>query len=219
MNTCALLLLALVVAPTATMAGKHAKNTTAKKTTTTTATAKPAPKMAVKHTGSFTIKVSNASAFKTNPKVKVALQEAVADTLPGVEKEHVTITGISDAVRRLAEGRMLGAHGAAGSVKVDYEINLPATYSGAPVTTASITAALVPATLMEKINTRVAAAGLTSVTVTHAPVVGAVTTVKVVPTTTNTTKAATKTLPTASGAAMSSLAAFSAMTMVLAHVA
>jgi hypothetical protein len=122
---------------------------------------------ATKYIGSFTIKVSNAELFRTDPRINMALREAVADTVEGVEKENVRITNITSA-RRLSEapGRML----AAGSVKVDYEIVLPDTYTGGPIKKSSFK----PATLMAAINTRVAAKGITGATVTEAPVIGEV---------------------------------------------
>jgi len=117
--------------------------------------------------GSFTMKVSNAAAFKTNPKVEMALREAVADTLVGIEKDHIVITGIVDVDRRLSEERMLGGHTGAGSVKVEYEIMVPQTYTGATITAASFK----PATLMTNINKRITSKGVAGVSVTEAPVV------------------------------------------------
>jgi len=108
--------------------------------------------------GSFTIKVSNATLFKTEPKVKDALREAIADTIAGVEKDHVHITLITN-------GRRLAAHGDAGTVKIEFDVVMPGTFKG-DINPSS----MVPATLMKAINTRVAAAGMTA-TVTEAPAV------------------------------------------------
>jgi len=121
--------------------------------------------MATKVMGSFTMKVSNAGLFKTDPKINAALREAVADTIAGVEKDNVRITNITSA-RRLREDE--GARRlSAGTVKVNYEIVLPDTYTGAVIKKSSIS----PTTLMTAINTRVAAKGIAGVTVTEAPVV------------------------------------------------
>jgi len=124
--------------------------------------------LATKITGSFTVKVSDAKAFKTNKIVNAALREAVADTLKGVENGNVRITNITTATRRLEElSRRLAAHLAApGSVKVEFEIVLPATYTGAAIKASS----LAPAALMAAINTRLAAKGV-GVTVAEAPVI------------------------------------------------
>jgi len=118
--------------------------------------------------GSFTMKVSDAAAFKTNTKVKEALQEAIANTITGVDKAHVTITSVADG-RRLTEAERSLA--AAGSVKVGYEINLPKTST---LTAATMKAALPVATLMTNINTAVAAKGVADAAVTEAPVVAEV---------------------------------------------
>merc|ERR1719424_387338 len=126
--------------------------------------------MATKVMGSFTIKVSNAGLFKTDPKINAALREAVADTISGVEKDNVRITNIT-SVRRLREdegARRLAAHSSAGTVKVNYEIVLPDTYTGAAIKKSSIS----PTTLMKAINTRVAAKGVSGATVTEAPIIG-----------------------------------------------
>jgi len=126
--------------------------------------------MATKVTGSFTIKVSNAGLFKTNPKINAALREAVADTIAGVEKDNVRITNIT-TVRRLREiegARKLAGHVSdAGTVKVNYEIVLPDTYTGVAIKKSSIS----PTKLMTAINTRVAAKGISGATVTEAPIV------------------------------------------------
>jgi len=125
--------------------------------------------MATKVMGSFTIKVSNAGLFKTDPKINAALREAVADTISGVEKDNVRITNIT-SVRRLREdegARRLAAHSSAGTVKVNYEIVLPDTYTGAAIKKSSIS----PTTLMKAINTRVAAKGISGATVTEAPII------------------------------------------------
>jgi len=123
--------------------------------------------LSTKITGSFTMKVSNPTLFKTDKKVNAALREAIADTITGVDKDNVRITGVTDGRRLEEENRRL----AAGSVKVSYTIVVPETYTGPAIKTASI----VPATLMKAINTRVAAKGVIGATVTEAPVVATVT--------------------------------------------
>jgi len=115
--------------------------------------------------GSFTMKVSDVEEFKTNKAVNMALREAVADTIKGVEKDSIHINGISsvdvptDNTRRLMPQP--------GSVKVDYTIMLPASYAGEPIKAASIS----PTKLMSAINTRIAAKGIVGVSVTEAPVI------------------------------------------------
>jgi len=119
--------------------------------------------LATKVTGSFTIAVSDVALFKTSKIVNAALREAVADSLTGVTKDNVLITGVT-AARRLAaksEGRRL----AAGNVKVDYVIALP-DYTGPAITAGSITVA----TLKTAINARLTAKGITA-TATANPVV------------------------------------------------
>jgi len=164
---------------------------------------------AKKFVGSFTMKVSDAAAFKTNAKVKVALQTAIADTIDGVSKEHVTITKVSDAP---ASGRRLNSHG--GSVKVEYEINLPKTYTGAAstLTAASMKAALPAATLMSNINAAITAADVADVSVTEAPVVADVTMTEIEATT-------TKKAPIAANQAATKAMSVLAMTLVLSMMA
>lgn len=86
--------------------------------------------------------------FSTDPNVKEALQEAIADTITGVQKEHVTILDITSGRRLLqlqSDARRLAT-----DVTVRYEINLPATHSGPPITLASIDTN----TLKNHINTK-----------------------------------------------------------------
>jgi len=98
----------------------------------------------------------------------MALKEAVADTLSGVEKESVVIDGVETvSTRRLDAERRLNA----GSVKVSYTIVLPQSYAGPEIKAASI----VPATLMKNINTRIAAKGVTGGSVTEVPTIAVVT--------------------------------------------
>jgi hypothetical protein len=165
-------------------------------------------KKTMKSVGSFTLKVSNATAFRTNPMVKVALQEAVAKSIDNVETKDVTITGIT-SVRRVAEanGRRLSA----GSVKVEYEI----AHSGVAIKKSDI----IPKDLMKNINDRVKANGVTGAEVTELPVVAEITNVQIG--TATTTMIAIQ--PVSSGAltigsSMPSLAALSAFTTVLALV-
>jgi len=126
--------------------------------------------LATKVTGQFTLKVSSTALFTTDPKVNEALREAVADSIAGISKEHVRITNVTTISRRLREEQS-ARRLAAGSVKVTYEIVVPATYTGSSITAKSITAT----TLQTAINTRVAARGVVGATVTEAPVIGAVT--------------------------------------------
>jgi len=126
--------------------------------------------LATKVTGSFTLKVSHAKKFEGSQKVRAALREAVADTLTGIEPENVRITNVTIVSRRLEElSRRLASHASAdaGKVKVEFEIVLPPTYTGAAIKTTSIK----PAVLMTAINARVTAKGITDATVTEAPVI------------------------------------------------
>lgn len=137
--------------------------------------------LAAKITGSFTIKVSNAKLFATDKKIEAALREAVADTLEGISQGNVRIISVTvvpkATTRRLDEEdeeRRLVKHtggAAAGTVKVDFEIIVPETYTGKAIKTASI----VPAKLMKAINTRVEAKGIVGAKVTSAPVIAVIT--------------------------------------------
>merc|ERR1719453_2762549 len=105
----------------------------------------------------------------------MALREAIADTIEGVEKEYVRITNITSVSRRLTEAadRRLAGHGA-GFVKVEYEIFLPDTFSGV-LSKGSIP----PVKLMASINTRIKAKGIVGVKVTQTPVIGRIRSVEV----------------------------------------
>lgn len=104
------------------------------------------------------------SDFATDPKVKDALQQAIADSMPGIQKEHVTILGIhtgrrlDETPRRLAE-----------TVTVQYEITTPETYALGPITAASINAD----TLKDNVNSNFQSQGVAA-TVSSAEIVNVV---------------------------------------------
>jgi hypothetical protein len=103
------------------------------------------------------------SDFKTNPDVKEALSAAIADTLQGVDKEHVTITEIRD-------GRRLGLledsyRRLSSDVSVLYEINLPSTYSGDPITTTSFNADTLKTNINAQLTAKSVSASVSSLEV------------------------------------------------------
>lgn len=72
--------------------------------------------------GAFTVTVSDPKNFQDHPKTKEACREAISKTI-GVDKDHVIITKIALATRRLRDnGRRL----AEGGVVVEYKIYVPA---------------------------------------------------------------------------------------------
>jgi len=106
-------------------------------------------------TGETKLTLTNVPAnFSTDPNVKVALSEAIADTIPGVEKEHVTITEI--IVTRRLQDLKWNVRRLAGDVTVKHTINLPATYTGGAITSSSFKAD----TLKKNINARLTSKGV-----------------------------------------------------------
>jgi len=120
--------------------------------------------------GSFKVDVSNAVEFRTNPAVREALREAVADTIPGITREFVRIVNVTAVSRRLRDAapRKLTA----GTVQVDYMILLPSDYAGPAISPTSID----PTALKEAINTRISARNIQGVTVTEVKEITAETT-------------------------------------------
>jgi len=119
--------------------------TTLTTVTTTTATTaagggkSTTPVVAAKKvSGNLKIKVPAASAatFKTNPKVKIALQEAIAGQIAGVDKQMVKILEVIDARRLSASHRLLSNATNHTTIKVKYEITLPKDMTVSKVTTA-----------------------------------------------------------------------------------
>jgi hypothetical protein len=98
--------------------------------------------------------------FATNPQVKTALSKAIADSIPGIDAEHVTITEIV-AARRLGAVKQSTPRKLTGDVTVKYTINVPSTYTGGTMTASTID----PTTLKNNINTQLQAEGV-SATVT-----------------------------------------------------
>jgi len=96
------------------------------------ASATPAKK--VSGTIKFKVPTANAAAFKTEPKVKKALQSAIASMIDGVDSYMVEIKSVT---RRLDENN--GRRLADASVTVNYVITLPASSS---VTTAKVSTAM-----------------------------------------------------------------------------
>jgi hypothetical protein len=128
--------------------------------------------------------------FATNPQVKTALSKAIADSIPGIDAEHVTITEIV-AARRLGAVKPSTPRKLTGDVTVKYTINVPSTYTGGTMTASTIN----PTTLKNNINTQLQAEGI-SVTVTALEV----TSLQSVPAATNGASASTSAPSTASNA-------------------
>lgn len=110
--------------------------------------------------GSFKVDVSNAAEFETNPAVKEALRQAVADSISGITKDLIRIVNVTAISRRLRDvsPRKLTA----GTVQVDYVIMLPNDYAGPAITPTTIDAT----TLKDAINTRISERNIPGVTVT-----------------------------------------------------
>jgi len=98
-------------------------------------------------------------------KVTEALREAIADTITGVDKNMIRITGLSagaNTTRRLREEPKARSLAGKGKVKVSYEILIPESAGDIGFSKSSID----PAKLKKAINTRVAAKGIVGVSVT-----------------------------------------------------
>jgi len=94
---------------------------------------------AKKVSGDLKIKMpaANATNFKTDPKVKIALQDAIAGQIPGVEKQMVEILEIMEVpTRRLSASDRLLSEAGSTTLKVMYEITLPKDMIVSKVTTA-----------------------------------------------------------------------------------
>jgi len=109
-----------------------------------------------------------AAAFVESPNAKDVMAESIAESLAGVTKDMIVIKKLSvgSGSRRLSltivdadatESRRLAA-----TVQCEYEINLPSTYTGDPISTASVDQAVLKAKVAEKAT----AAGITGVEVT-----------------------------------------------------
>merc|ERR1711865_416732 len=81
--------------------------------------------------GSIVMQIENSAEFIKSPHAVPIMQKSIADSVKGIEEEHVLITAISIVARRL------GGRGLADGVKVEYQIILPAT-SSVQVTKGSI---------------------------------------------------------------------------------
>jgi len=98
-------------------------------------------------------------------KVTEALREAIADTITGVDKNMIRITGLSagaNTTRRLREEPKARSLAGKGKVKVSYEILIPESADVIKITKSSID----PAKLKKAINKRVADKGVVGVSVT-----------------------------------------------------
>jgi peptide/nickel transport system substrate-binding protein len=132
--------------------------TTASPVATTVATTGEARQV----TGSLTVTTNDPAAFASNTAVRTALQQAIAQSLSGIEESMVGITNVSVA-RRLSDFE--DERRLSGDVNVHYTITIPASATGvATPTTASMVA--VQDTIKTSLTSKLQSNGVSGITVT-----------------------------------------------------